>query len=95
MVWIASSPSGEIGAREQIDQVVRARAADDAVGIEAEGLADRFAQRGRRAVRIILQVHARPPDRPRSPSGSAPSGVSFDDSLKILSTPGAVLLPGT
>ena len=27
--------------------------------------------------------------------GLGPSGVSFDDSLKILATPGALLLPGT
>ena len=27
--------------------------------------------------------------------GLGPSGVSFDDSLKTLATPGALLLPGT
>ena len=87
---------GEIGAREQIEQVVGAGAADDAVGVEPEGAADRFAQvaapRRPDNPRRCSRDRA---DRPRSPSGSAPSGVSFDDSLKTLATPGAVLLPGT
>ena len=60
MVWIASSPSREIGVGDQIEQIVGAGAADDAVGIEAEGAADRLAQRGRRAVRIVLQMLGRP-----------------------------------
>ena len=84
----------QIDGREKIQQLVRARAADDAVGIEAEGLADRFAQRGRRAVRIILEMRRRAL-KAAIAFGLGPSGVSFDDSLKILSTPGAVLLPGT
>ena len=45
---------GEIGARQQIQQVVGAGAADDAVGIEPERAPDRLAQLARRAVRIIL-----------------------------------------
>jgi hypothetical protein len=30
--------------RQKVEQIVRARAADDAVGIESEGPPDRFAQ---------------------------------------------------
>ena len=85
---------GEIGARQQIEQIVRAGAADDAVGVEPVGASDRFAQLGRRAVGIILEVlagRAIGGDR----LGLGPSGVSFDDSLNTLAAPGAVLLPGT
>ena len=49
---------GEIGARKEIEQIVRARPADDAVGVESIGAPDRFAQLGGRAVRVILQVLA-------------------------------------
>ena len=49
---------GEIGARQQIEQIVGAGAADDAGGIEPERAADRLAQLGRRAVRIILEMLA-------------------------------------
>ena len=50
----------QIGARQQVEQIVGAGAADDAGRIEAERAADRLAQFGRCAVRIILQM---PPDR--------------------------------
>ena len=60
---------GEIGARDQVEQVVGARAADDAVGVEPEGAADRLAQRGRGAVGVVLQVLGDGAGRPRSPSG--------------------------
>ena len=46
----------EIGVGDEVQQIVRAGAADDAAGIEPEGVSDRFAQRGRGAVGIILQV---------------------------------------
>src|ERR1700728_3852466 len=39
-----------------MQQIVGARAADDAVGIEPEGAPDRLAQVARRAVRIVLQM---------------------------------------
>src|SRR6185437_13504312 len=48
----------EIGAGDQVEQIVGAGAADDARRIEAERLTDRLAQRGRGAVRIILEVLA-------------------------------------
>ena len=48
----------EVGACEQIEQIIRARAADNAVGIEPESVTDRFAQCRRRAVRIILEMFA-------------------------------------
>ena len=47
---------GEIGARQQIEQIVGAGAANDARGIETEDFADRLPQRGGRAVRIIFQM---------------------------------------
>ncbi len=47
---------GEIGVREQIEDFVRAGAADDAVRVESEGAADRLAQHPRCALRIILQM---------------------------------------
>ena len=46
----------EIGVREQIEDFVGAGAADDAVGVEPEGTADRLAQDPRGAFRIILQM---------------------------------------
>ena len=46
----------EVGARDQIKQVVGAGAADDARRIEPEDVADRLAQIRSRPVRIILQV---------------------------------------
>ena len=46
----------EIGVREQIEDFVRTGAADDAVGIEPEGAADRLAQHARSAFRIVLEV---------------------------------------
>ena len=56
MVEIASSPWLEIGVGEQIEDLVRAGAADDAVGIEPEGAADRLAQHARGAFRIVLEM---------------------------------------
>jgi hypothetical protein len=47
---------GQIGARDQVQEVVGARAAHDARGIEAEGTADGFAQRRRGAVGVIAQA---------------------------------------
>ncbi len=47
---------GEIGARQQVEEVVGAGAAHDARGIEAEGAADRLAQFRRRAVGIVLEM---------------------------------------
>ena len=49
----------EIGMRQQIEDFVGAGAADDAVGIEPEGAADRLAQHARRTFRIILQMISR------------------------------------
>ncbi len=49
---------GEVGARKQVEQIVGAGAADNAVRIEPERGADCFAQGCRRAVRIILKVLA-------------------------------------
>src|SRR4029079_16148307 len=46
----------EIGMRQQIEDLVRAGAADDAVRIEPEGAADRLAQDAGCAFRIILQM---------------------------------------
>jgi len=62
-----------------MQQIVGPGAANDACGIKPESAADRLAQRRGRTVGVIFQT----------------SGVSFDDSLKILVTPGALLLPGT
>src|SRR4029450_6976887 len=39
--------------------LIRARAADDAVGVETEGAADRLAQHPRGAFRIVLQMISR------------------------------------
>ena len=49
---------GEIRARQQVQQIVGARAAHDAIRIEAERAPDRFAQLAGRAIRIILKVRA-------------------------------------
>ncbi len=46
----------EIGVGDQVQQIVRAGAADDAAGIEPEGAPDRFAQRGGGAVGIVLEM---------------------------------------
>ena len=46
----------EIGVRQQVEDFIRAGAADDAVGVEAEGAADRLAQHPRGAFRIVLQM---------------------------------------
>ena len=46
----------EIDVRQQIEDFVGAGAADDAVGIEPEGAADRLAQHARGSFRIILQM---------------------------------------
>ena len=48
--------TAEIGVRQQIEDLVGAGAADDAVGIEPEGAADRLAQQPRCAFRIVLQM---------------------------------------
>jgi hypothetical protein len=48
----------QVGAREQIEDIVGARAANNAIGIEPECAADRLAQVGRGAIRIILQMPA-------------------------------------
>ena len=61
----------EIGVGEQIEDLVRAGAADDAGGIEPVGAADRLAQHPRGAFRIIFQMRRRLPCRPRSPSATA------------------------
>ena len=60
---------------------------------KARPIASRSAVDG--AVGIVLQMLAELRDKPRSPAGSGPSGVSFDDSLNTRATPGAALLPGT
>ena len=62
---------GEIGVRQQVQQIIRARAADDALGIEPECPPDRLAQLARRAVRIILEMMRPTHCRPRSRAGSA------------------------
>ena len=49
----------EIGVRQQIEDFVRARAADDAVGVEAVGAADRLAQHPRGAFRIVFEMRSR------------------------------------
>ena len=49
---------GEIGACQQVQQIVGAGAADDAAWIEPECASDRFAQHGRGAVRIVFQTRA-------------------------------------
>ena len=49
----------QIGVRQQIEDFVRAGAADDAVGIEPVGAADRLAQHPRGAFRIVLQMRGR------------------------------------
>ena len=46
----------QIGVRKQMQQIVRARTADDAVGIEPERAPDRLTQLACRAVRIVLKV---------------------------------------
>ena len=51
----------EKGARQQIEQIIGAGAADDPIGIEPEGSADRVTQGRGGAVRIIFQVFARRP----------------------------------
>ncbi len=72
MVEIASSPWLEIGVGEQVEDLVRAGAADDAVGVEPEGAADRFAQHARGAFRIIFQmIAATVPEGARSPGARA------------------------
>lgn len=83
----------KIGVREIVEEFIRARAADDAVGIEPVSPSDGFAQRARGAFRVILQM-----------IGSSlvggngfrrrPSGVSFADSLKTRPVSPAPLLPG-
>ena len=60
----------EIGVRQQIEDLVGAGAADDAVGIEPEGAADRLAQHPRGAFRIVLQMRGHASCRPRSPSAT-------------------------
>jgi hypothetical protein len=47
---------GQIGVGDQIEQIVGAGAADDAVGVEPESAPDRLAQLGRGAVRVILEM---------------------------------------
>ncbi len=47
---------GQIGVGDEIEQIVGAGAADDAVGIEPESAPDRLAQLGRGAVRIVLEM---------------------------------------
>ena len=49
----------EIGVRQQIEDFVRAGAADDAVGIEPVGAADRLAQHPRSAFRIVFEMRRR------------------------------------
>ena len=49
----------EIGVRQQVEDFVGAGAANDAVGIEPEGAADRLAQHARGAFRIVLQMCCR------------------------------------
>jgi hypothetical protein len=46
----------EIGVGEQVQQFVGAGAADDAIRIEAEALADRLTQNARRAFRVVLKM---------------------------------------
>src|SRR5262249_59182999 len=46
----------EIGVGDEVQEVVGARAADDAARIEPERAPDRLAQRGRVAVGVVLQV---------------------------------------
>ena len=46
----------QIGVRKQMQQIVGAGAADDAIGIEPERAPDRLAQIDCRAVRIVLKV---------------------------------------
>ena len=46
----------EIGLRQQMQEIVGAGAADDALGIEPERMPDRLAQIARRTVRIILEM---------------------------------------
>ena len=63
----------EIAAREQVQQIVRARPAHDPVGIEPVGRSDRQAQGFCRAVRIALQLSRHRLVGRRSPSGSGPA----------------------
>ena len=46
----------EIRLRQQMQEVVGAGAADDALGVEAEGAADGFAQIAGGAVRVVLKM---------------------------------------
>ena len=49
---------GEVGACNQVEQVVGARSANDARRVETEGGPERLAQFGGRTVRVVLQVLA-------------------------------------
>src|SRR5579872_1452413 len=46
----------EVSVRQQIENFVRTRAADDALGIEPKGAPDRFTQYTRSAFRIVFQM---------------------------------------
>src|SRR5262249_589536 len=46
----------QIGVGDEVEQVIGAGSAHDAVGIEPEGVSDGLAEGRRRAVRIVLQM---------------------------------------
>ena len=79
---------------QQVQQLVGAGAADDTVGIEPEGAADRFAQHARGAFRIIVKMGRGLPEASIA-FGEGPNGVSLADSLNTLRpASGTGLLPG-
>ena len=51
--------AAQIGVRQQIENLVGPGTADDAIGIEPEGAADRLPQHARSALRIVLQMRGR------------------------------------
>ncbi len=84
----------QIGIGEEIEQIVGAGPAHDAIGIEPEGASDGFAQCARRPVRIVRQpVGDRPIGRDRVAARAERRLVGRQ--LEHAATPGAALLPGT
>ena len=87
-----ASALAQIGVRQEIEDFVRAGAADDAVGVEPVGAADRLAQHPRGAFRIVLQMRRPCVD---FTFGDGPNGVSLADSLNTLRPgSGTGVLPG-
>ena len=84
----------QIGMGEELQDLVRARAADDVRRLETVARGDRLAQFMRRTVGIEFETLGGARDRPPMAAGLAPSGFSLADSLWTF-WPLAPALPGT